>query len=146
MKSITCGIIAIINNKMLVCHSTNSPWNTWNFPKGIAEPNESYSIAAIRELREETGIILLEEALEHSFGVHPYIKGKDMILFSATIEPHLFDPKKLGCSSMVYREGKEPFPEVDAYQLIDVNPDCLQYFSKNMQKYMLNYILPILIK
>jgi 8-oxo-dGTP pyrophosphatase MutT (NUDIX family) len=48
----------LINSRseILVVHNVAS--NMWGFPKGRREPHETYTEAAIRELREEAGVIL----------------------------------------------------------------------------------------
>lgn len=58
----SAGIIIILNNnKLLLSHPTNARWsNTYSFPKGHIEENESQIEAAIRELKEETSIEITE--------------------------------------------------------------------------------------
>ncbi len=47
----------------LVLHYGNSHWD---FPKGKLEPGESSEIAALREIKEETGLLVdLDEGFEH---------------------------------------------------------------------------------
>jgi 8-oxo-dGTP pyrophosphatase MutT (NUDIX family) len=47
----------------LVLHYGNSHWD---FPKGKLEPGESNEMAAIREIKEETGLIVdLDKGFEH---------------------------------------------------------------------------------
>ena len=61
----SAGIIIILNNnKLLLSHPTNSRWsNTYSFPKGHIEENESQIEAAIRELKEETSIEITEDRI-----------------------------------------------------------------------------------
>ena len=56
----SAGVIIILNkNKVLLCHPTNSRWfGTYSFPKGGIEKNESEIDAAIRELREESSVVV----------------------------------------------------------------------------------------
>ena len=52
------GVAIVYNNKILLVHPTNASWKkpTLGIPKGKVEPGEDILTAAIRELREETGI------------------------------------------------------------------------------------------
>jgi len=61
----SAGIIIILNNnKLLLSHPTNARWsNTYSFPKGHIEENESQIEAAIRELKEETSIEITEDRI-----------------------------------------------------------------------------------
>lgn len=61
----SAGIIIILNNnKLLLSHPTNARWsNTYSFPKGHIEENESKIDAAIRELKEETSIEITEDRI-----------------------------------------------------------------------------------
>jgi predicted NUDIX family NTP pyrophosphohydrolase len=54
------GIAIVWNNSVLLVHPTNGSWkhNALGIPKGGIEHNEDPMDAAIRELREETGIII----------------------------------------------------------------------------------------
>lgn len=61
----SAGIIIILNNnKLLLSHPANARWsNTYSFPKGHIEENESQIEAAIRELKEETSIEITEDRI-----------------------------------------------------------------------------------
>lgn len=53
------GIAIICQNKILLCHPTNSAWeNSYSIPKGLLEDGEDDISAAIRETFEETGLNL----------------------------------------------------------------------------------------
>ena len=74
-KQITCGIVFIdpIAQKILMIHPTNQK-DYWDFPKGRLENDETALEAAIREVQEETSIIMnsddiindLKQALDKS--------------------------------------------------------------------------------
>jgi 8-oxo-dGTP pyrophosphatase MutT (NUDIX family) len=75
--TLSCGFI--------VARQTTSGWLTlllrayhhWDFPKGIREPGEEPVEAAIREVREETGIgDLSMDWGDRFFETGPYSKGK----------------------------------------------------------------------
>ena len=54
------GIVLIWDNKILLIHPTNSSWkkSTCGIPKGKLELGEDSLSGALRELEEETGIVL----------------------------------------------------------------------------------------
>jgi 8-oxo-dGTP pyrophosphatase MutT (NUDIX family) len=61
----SAGIIIILNNiKILLAHPTNSRWiGTFCFPKGGIEKDEKKINAAIRELAEETSIVITKKQI-----------------------------------------------------------------------------------
>jgi 8-oxo-dGTP pyrophosphatase MutT (NUDIX family) len=112
-KRVSCGVIVIDGSRILLGHATRSP--RWDIPKGLAEPGESFVSAAVRELREETG--LLARAVElHELGVYSYRSGKDLALFVwKPGEP--VRPEALVCrSTFALRNGAE-VPEFDKFGL-----------------------------
>jgi 8-oxo-dGTP pyrophosphatase MutT (NUDIX family) len=55
----SAGIILTFQNKILVCHPTNSSiFGTWSIPKGHVEEGEELIEAAYRETLEEIGLKL----------------------------------------------------------------------------------------
>lgn len=63
----SAGIIIILNNnKILLSHATNARWEkTFSFPKGGIEKDEKKKDAAIRELMEETSIVITKEQISN---------------------------------------------------------------------------------
>ena len=54
------------NNKILLSHATNARWEkTFSFPKGGIEKDEKKKDAAIRELMEETSIVITKEQISN---------------------------------------------------------------------------------
>lgn len=61
----SAGVVIILKNKrMLLIHPTNHKWtNSFSFPKGGIEKDEKKIDAAIRELREETSIVVNKDQI-----------------------------------------------------------------------------------
>ena len=60
----SAGLLLIYNNKILLCHPTNAPWKgTYSIPKGKIEEGEDKIEAAIRETKEEVGILISKEMI-----------------------------------------------------------------------------------
>lgn len=114
----TCGIFLIDENeKILVCHITGRPMcgNNWSIPKGLTDEGETEMEAAVRELKEETGLVV------SIYGLTPltplvYKSGKK------TLHPFIFKLGKSGhtlkitCDSYFESKNGTMLPEVDAFK------------------------------
>jgi 8-oxo-dGTP pyrophosphatase MutT (NUDIX family) len=110
---VSCGVLVMDGGHLLLGHATRSP--RWDVPKGVARPGEDFSQAALRELREETGLEPPPSELI-DLGRHPYLRGKDLFLF-AWLPETLPDPTALRCTStFTTREGKI-LPELDRFAI-----------------------------
>ena len=126
---ITCAvIIQDRKGKILGCHPTGQkPGESYSLPKGCADKGEEDIVAALRELKEETGLELQDQDLV-DLGTHPYRKGKDIHVYLYKTErlPFIRDLK---CVSCFERNGKL-IREVNGYAGIqDWNK-----FSKGIQE------------
>lgn len=80
--------------------------------KGMPEPNESPTETALRELQEETGIIIAPGALEDT-GLHSYRSDKKLHIFKTFLE---VDPDQLKCTSFFeHPVSQEKIAEMDAF-------------------------------
>jgi 8-oxo-dGTP pyrophosphatase MutT (NUDIX family) len=127
-KEISCGVIVTDGERLLLGHATRSP--RWDIPKGMAEPGESLTAAARRELREETGLDPAEAAL-HPLGVFAYRPGKDLALFVWSVS-HLPDPQSLVCASRFSWRGSM-LPEFDRFALVTMD-EALTRVGKSMAR------------
>jgi 8-oxo-dGTP pyrophosphatase MutT (NUDIX family) len=109
----SCGVIVGDGERILLGHATLSP--RWDIPKGEAEPGEDFAAAAVRELREETGLAVPPEELAE-LGVHLYRRGKDLALF-AWRPRAMPDPKSLACASHFALPDGRLLPEFDRFGL-----------------------------
>jgi 8-oxo-dGTP pyrophosphatase MutT (NUDIX family) len=124
MKVVSAGIIIKCPSGILMTHPNEKPFKEGNFdiPKGHVEDGEDYFETCARELKEETGIDIKELSKEASHpikdeGLFPYIKKKDLYLFSVEL-PNDIDVGELKCTSLFKsnRTG-EMIPECDWYIL-----------------------------
>ena len=125
---VTCGVIVSDGVRVLLGHATRSP--RWDIPKGLAEPEESFIEAAIRELHEETGLSVGADELVGR-GLHDYLPAKRLALFSWHLDP-LPDPSQLTCSSMI-PIGKSWIPEIDRFGLFEW-PEVYERVGKNLAR------------
>lgn len=116
--NITCGIFLMTEDgRLLACHPTNSPTNVLSIPKGLPDDGENYWKAAQRELKEETGIEVLNN--HYPIPLLPigyYNKNKTLISYIVQVENDMIH-KELKCSS--YTSSGEI--EVDKFYWL--NPD-----------------------
>lgn len=131
-KPVTCGIIITDTRSYLICHPTMSKW--WDIPKGKQEPNETFGMSAVRELKEETGILV--DVNDLSFlGKFDYKSDKQLALFYYQVDI-MFDISKMFCDSTFVRNGKE-FKEMDKFAAVTqekmlemVNPSLSKLLKK----------------
>ena len=128
-RQTSCGVIVTDGKLILLGHATRSP--RWDIPKGIAEPDENFTDAAVRELREETGLVATPSELA-VFGVHAYLRGKDLALF-AWRPRQLPDPKSLTCDSHFALPNGTSLPEFDRFCLFPWE-EALLRVGKNLAR------------
>ena len=131
-KMVTAAVVMIDKEgSILACHAYGrKPDEGYDFPKGCVDEGEDDLQAAIRELREETDIHLLDydRARIIDAGVFPHNKEKRIHIFIYKTD-YFPDLSQLKCTSYFEFKGKE-YPEVDSYKII----------SKD-ERYMFNKVL-----
>ena len=128
-RQTSCGVIVTDGQRVLLGHATRSP--RWDIPKGVAERDENFADAAVRELREETGLVALPDELL-ALGVHPYLRGKDLALFAWELG-QLPDPKSLTCASHFALPDGTLLPEFDRFGLFPWD-EALARVGKNLAR------------
>ena len=125
-------IFDIQNNKVLLVQSRG---NLWGCPKGSVEPNETIKACALREVLEETGIILDENEISVN---HQFIYGDSHYFYLEKNEISVNHQVTYGDSHYFYLEKNEipvtlntPMIGNDATGIGWFKIDCLQELVKN---------------
>jgi 8-oxo-dGTP pyrophosphatase MutT (NUDIX family) len=114
VKQVSCGVLVTDGTRILLGHATRS--RRWDIPKGLAADGESFVQAAVRELREETGLEIEPAALEN-LGLHSYLPRKDLALFRWRLDA-MPDPSALHCASRFFF-GSSSLPEFDRFGVFE---------------------------
>ena len=114
-RRLSCGVVLVTDEReLLLCHVTGQ--QHWDLPKGGIDSGETPLQAALRETREETGLVLAAEPLL-DLGRLPYTGKKDLHLFAALAAR--FDLAALHCDSLyVDRHSGRRLPEMDGYRWV----------------------------
>ena len=131
----SAGVIIILNkDKVLLCHPSNSRWfGTYSFPKGGLEEGESTLDAAIRELREETSVIVnknqisnLENPIVVTYENKKGTKYKTITLYTV----HINNLSEINLESEIIPKERLQIEEIDWAGFIDKNEAKLRIFHK----------------
>jgi 8-oxo-dGTP pyrophosphatase MutT (NUDIX family) len=125
----TCGVLVSDGARLLIGQATG--WPRWDIPKGLAEAEETHLQAAVRELREETGLEADPAALV-PLGIHRYLPGKQLALFAwrpATMP----DPERLTCSSMFRDRDGRMAPEFARFAVLPW-AEAVERLGKNLAR------------
>jgi putative (di)nucleoside polyphosphate hydrolase len=129
----SCGVIVSHGSRILLGHATRSP--RWDIPKGLAEPGEALAAAAVRELAEETGLVVPEDEL-HPLGMHPYLRDKDLALFE-WVPAEMPELDALKCRSTFTLRDGTVLPEFDRFALFEWE-EAYEKVGKNMARVLRN--------
>ncbi len=111
MKRISCGIV-VVNpaRELLLCHATGT--SHWDIPKGGMDPGETPLETALRETREESGL-LFDRGDVVELGGFRYRRSKSLHLFATLTER--FDAGRCRCTSHYVDGWGRRRPEMDGF-------------------------------
>src|SRR5438067_9937252 len=94
---ISCGTLLVDSaGRLLLCHVTGT--RAWDIPKGLQDPGETTLEAALRELREETGLVYPADRFVE-LGRYEYRKDKALHLYRLDVGAELASLDALVCQS-----------------------------------------------
>ncbi len=131
-RSLSCGVVLLDpDGRVLLAHATET--THWDIPKGARDEGEAERDAALRELVEETGIVLAPERLI-DLGRFVYRNDKDLYLFAARLAGAETDLAACVCTSMFpSRATGNSIPEMDAFRWVEVS-EVACYASRSLAK------------
>ncbi len=115
---VSCGTLVInAAGQLLLCHVTNTA--RWDIPKGMLDPGEDTLQAAMRELREEAGVVFGPERFEDLGGFN-YRRDKRLHLYLVRAGDELGALDGLVCTSFFdHPVTGRPTPETDGFRWAD---------------------------
>ncbi|QNA89091.1 NUDIX domain-containing protein [Massilia sp. Dwa41.01b] len=113
--TISCGtLVCDTRGRLLLCHVTGTA--AWDIPKGMQDPGETPLASAMRELREETGVVFDANRFQ-DLGEFDYRRDKRLHLFRVEAGEELGDLSQLVCTSFFPHHATGlPTPEMDAFR------------------------------
>lgn len=132
MKALSCGFVIINANnqrEILAClpyGKSKGSVHSYDIPKGHKEMGETTLDAAIRELREETGLVVDTSKVDiYDCGMFQYLKDKDLYIYLMFAD---IDIHTLRCDSKFPSNGKM-VNEIIGYEWTD----NIEIFYKSLQ-------------
>lgn len=113
--ALSCGVLVVSGaGRLLLCHVTHTA--KWDIPKGMQDPGETALEGAMRELREETGLVF-DARRFHDLGQFKYRPDKRLHLFRVDAGDELATLDHLVCSSYFpHHVTGKPTPEMDGFR------------------------------
>ncbi len=114
-RIVSCGVVLLDpGGRVLLAHATET--SHWDIPKGHGEEGEAPHVTALREMVEETGMVIEAGRLK-DLGLFVYRRDKDLHLFGARAHADELDLTRCTCTSMFPRRSDGTLiPEMDAYR------------------------------
>lgn len=113
---LVAGVLIEWDKKILLVHPTNASWqkSALGIPKGKVEPNEDPLDAAVRELKEETGISISKDRLDPNVQTAPFYNSKNEVEYMLMYYTLKIDsPSEIGMDSNKINKNKLQLEEVD---------------------------------
>lgn len=126
----SAGIIFVCDNKILLCHSTNSRWFGFYMPpKGHIEENESEEEAAVRETSEEIGVLVDKSQLGKRHLIK-YLRGnkvfKEVVIFECPVK----SLDELGLNSEILPKEQLQLEEIDDARFMNKEEASVRIFHR----------------
>ena len=114
-RVVSCGVVLLDpHGRVLLAHATET--SHWDIPKGHGEEGEAPHVTALREMVEETALVIDAGRLK-DLGLFVYRRDKDLHLFAARAHDDELDLTCCVCTSMFPRRSDGTLiPELDAYR------------------------------
>ena len=114
-RIVSCGVVLLDpQGRVLLAHATET--SHWDIPKGHGEEGEAPQVTALREMVEETALVIDAGRLK-DLGLFVYRRDKDLHLFAARAHADELDLTRCVCTSMFPRRSDGTLiPEMDAYR------------------------------
>jgi 8-oxo-dGTP pyrophosphatase MutT (NUDIX family) len=111
MITVSAGVIVTNGSHILLGHVTGN--RHWDIPKGVIDHGETALSAAIRELDEETSLVVSADQLVYAgpFGYKPH-KSLELWIYPIDIMP---DVSRLDCRSTFVTRRGETRKELDSF-------------------------------
>ena len=131
-RVVSCGVVLLDpHGRVLLAHATET--SHWDIPKGHGEEGEAPHVTALREMVEETGIVIAAERLK-DLGLFVYRRDKDLHLFAARAHDNELDLTDCVCTSMFPRRSDGTLiPEMDAYRWTEPE-EVERYASRSLTR------------
>jgi 8-oxo-dGTP pyrophosphatase MutT (NUDIX family) len=131
-RIVSCGVVLLDpQGRVLLAHATET--SHWDIPKGHGEEGEAPHITALREMVEETGIVIDADRLK-DLGLFVYRRDKDLHLFAARASADELDLTRCVCTSLFPRRSDGTMiPEMDAYRWAAPH-EVEQYASRSLAR------------
>lgn len=115
---VSCGTLVVNGaGQLLLCHVTNTAH--WDIPKGMRDAGEDTLAAAMRELREEAGVVF-DAARFEDLGGFAYRRDKRLHLYRVQVDDVLGDLSQLVCTSFFpHPVTGQPTPEADGFRWVE---------------------------
>ena len=120
----SCGILVKHEGKYILGHATGQ--KHFDIFKGRMDAGETYLQTALRECREESGLIFEADSLV-DLGLHEYIKNKNLYVYLGKLDT--VDMSELKCVTFF----EDEVVEMDYYEAFEFD-EMLAHLGKNLRR------------